>query len=330
MKRTKLNLKGLALALVLLPVLSLSQGAYAAIGDEGQIEGGDIYRPSNVTDGTGFVDPTSADACEVLRYRIRIHNPGPSFLSNVNVKVDLPSDVSTSNTSTAIISSTNADPESTSDKAVVNLSSAQSIAYTPGTTQLLDSNRNFVRALPDGLTQGGINIGDQGVSINNIRYVQFDAKVGCPQVINPVYSCDAFAITASKDRKVKIATFTTTAKDGAAFKDATVNWGDSTAVLRDANIVDKEHQYAKDGTYTITATAYFTVNGAEVSAGGPNCVQQVTFKEDQPPKVTPPTTPAAPTKLVNTGAGETLGLFAIVTAAGAFLYRRMLTRSFDQ
>lgn len=46
------------------------------------------------------------------------------------------------------------------------------------------------------------------------------------------------------------------------------------------------------------------------------------------PPVTPPKTPtpAAPTKLVNTGAGSVIGIFAAATAAGAAAYRFVLGR----
>ncbi len=53
------------------------------------------------------------------------------------------------------------------------------------------------------------------------------------------------------------------------------------------------------------------------------------------PPVTPPTTPVTPavvkpTRLVNTGPGEVVGLFAAVTVAGAFGYRTLLSRRLNR
>lgn len=77
---------------------------------------------------------------------------------------------------------------------------------------------------------------------------------------------------------------------------------------------------------------------AGVNAGDLNgsTTEFVTFKAKvtcATPPVTPPVTPPAvvkPTRLVNTGPGEMLGLFAVVTVAGAFGYRTLLSRRLNQ
>jgi uncharacterized repeat protein (TIGR01451 family) len=48
------------------------------------------------------------------------------------------------------------------------------------------------------------------------------------------------------------------------------------------------------------------------------------------PPTTPPATPAAPTALVNTGPGSTIALFAVATAAGTVMYRRILARRLNR
>ena len=321
-----------ALAVVSVSLLALG-GSASALG-EGQLEGGDIYRVKNVTKNSAFADPGNADKCETVQYKVRFHNPGPGVVTNVNVKVDLPQGPSTQNVSTVTATSASAQPNSRTDTATLNLASSLKVDYMSGSTELLDTNNAVIRSLPDGITTGGINVGDVGVSLNEIKFVQFKAKTECPVIITPAYSCDAFSITSDVNRTVKVSTFTTTATNGAVFKNAVVDWGDNSAQLTDANIIGKSHQYAKDGTYTITATPHFTVNGEDKTAVGPNCVKQVTFKGDKP--VTPetpqtPQTPATtqPTTLVNTGPGEVMALFATVTAAGAAIYRRLLTRSLN-
>ncbi len=147
----------------------------------GQIEGGNIYRVKNVTKNIDFTDPVTADACDVLMYKVRIHNPGPDVLTNVNVKATLSNVAATSNTSLLTVSSTSAYPTGVSDTAVVNLSSSRSINYLAGSTQLLDANGGVMRSLPDGIIGSGVNIGNVGVSINEKRFVQFQAKVACPE-----------------------------------------------------------------------------------------------------------------------------------------------------
>lgn len=343
----------LTAALLVVPAIAILSPVYAA--NEGQIEGGDIYRIRNVTKNTDFTDPANADKCEKVQYKVRIHDPGPGALSQVQVKVTLPGGAATSNVSTVVVSSQNANPPSTSDTATLNLSSALAVTYIPGSTQLLDPNGSVISALPDGITQGGINIGNVGVSIDQRRYVQFMANTDCPQppppppVVTPVFKCEQLVVAVNADRMVTITKFTTTAINGAVFKNADINWGDGTPVLTTATVVGQTHQFDrnKDATYTISATARFMVNGADVTANGPQCSQSVTFKAQQPPVVTPPppvevppvvtpppatpagsVTPASPTTLVNTGPGSIIVIFTVATIIGMlahhwFVGRRM-------
>ncbi|MEK7561959.1 MAG: hypothetical protein AAB541_03810 [Patescibacteria group bacterium] len=168
----------LATALAVVPIIAFAAPALAV--GEGQIESGDIYRIKNITKNIDFVDPANADSCNLLEYKVRIHDPGPGFLTNVNVWVDLPSGADTNNISTIVVSAQNANPLSTFDTATLNLSSAQGVSYVNGTTQLLDASGNVIQNLPDGITQAGIAIGNVGVSFNNRKYVQFQARVSCP------------------------------------------------------------------------------------------------------------------------------------------------------
>jgi len=170
--------KSIALTALVLPVVAFTGIAGAA--SEGQIEGGDIYRVRNVTKNTDFTDPASADKCEVVQFKVRIHNPGPGGLTSVTVRASLPTAAATTHTSTVEVSAINADPSYTTDTASVNLSSAQGIKYVNGSTQLLDAHNGFIKNLPDGITASGVNIGNVGVSTEEKRYVQFQAKVDCP------------------------------------------------------------------------------------------------------------------------------------------------------
>jgi hypothetical protein len=168
-----------AVTLVVLATGILGTGNAFAAGT-GQINGGNIYRIKNLTQNTAFANPATANACDTLQYRARLFNPGSGDLSNVMAEVSLSNEVGTSNTSTIMFTSTNADPVTTSAQATVNLTSAQSVSYVKGSAQLLDSDTNFVKSLPDSITQmrSGVNVGN--LTASQLEFVQFQAKVNCP------------------------------------------------------------------------------------------------------------------------------------------------------
>lgn len=156
----------------------------------GQIEGGDIYRVKNVTKGTDFSDPTSATCNETVQFKVRIHNPGPSAIDNVKVVATLPNAVATSHVSRVTVSSTNADPLSTSDTATVNLDKAAVLSYVAGSTELLDARGSKVSTLNDAITGAGVTIGKVGVSVDEKRFVQFSAKINCPEAPKNIEVCE--------------------------------------------------------------------------------------------------------------------------------------------
>ena len=78
------------------------------------------------------------------------------------------------------VTADNANPAVTTDTAGVNLSKAGSLAYVSGSTELLDAHNSKLKTLPDGILSSGVNIGSVGVSTEQKRYVQFEAKTNCP------------------------------------------------------------------------------------------------------------------------------------------------------
>ncbi len=144
----------------------------------------------------------------------------------------------------------------------------------------------------------------------------------CKPTPNPKYSCDLLTVTKGDNRKIT-ASVAYTGTNGATLKTVTYNFGDgSTPLTTDKTSVS--YQYAKDGTYAVTATLTFSVNGADkTGVTSAACAQSVTFTTPTPP-VTPPVTP--PSELPNTGAGNVIGIFAAVVAVATVGYRLFLSR----
>jgi hypothetical protein len=274
----------------------------------GQIQGGNIYRIQNITQKTDFANPATANACDELEYSAQLHNDDYQTLNSIVVTVTLPSTVGTSNVSTLKTQASNGDPSSTTATATLKLTSAQSVSFVNGTTELLDAKGNLIKMLPNGITQGGVNIGNLAGS--TIEYVNFEAKVSCPTPpAQPVYTCDQLSVSEPATKQIQ-ADVQYTAKNGATFQNVTYNFGDGSTPLTTTN-TSTTYTYAQYGTYNVTATVAFEVNGSSQTATSANCAKTVSF-----------TTPA-PTQLVNTGpsAGGLIGLFGVVTVAGTVAHR---------
>jgi hypothetical protein len=264
---------------------------------------------------------------------------------NTSMTVLLPRTNATTAFAAASISADNANPGTVSDTVDFNGANPFTMAfdqtqpvqmtYRPnGAGDFVTSTLHAASFTNDHVLTA--NFGDWHGCFNYAALVTMTVVVHMPTTpppVTPTYTCDAFNITADVNRNVKVTTFNTSQTNGAVFKNGVINWGDNSANTTSTNLVGQTHQYAKDGTYTIQATAHFTVNGEDVTAAGVNCSKQVTFSTTKPPVVVPPTTPpttptppATPTTLVNTGAGSVMGMFAAATIAGATMYRRILTR----
>jgi uncharacterized repeat protein (TIGR01451 family) len=147
----------------------------------GQIEGGNIYRVKNVTQNSAFADPATGTCGDTMQFRVRIHNPGPEEINNVHVAATLPATESKSHSSTVTVSASDA-PDVITDTAGVNLDKAGKLSYVSGSTDLLDPNGNKLQTLSDGIVAGGVNLPTAiGVSNEQMRLVQFSAKVNCEE-----------------------------------------------------------------------------------------------------------------------------------------------------
>jgi LPXTG-motif cell wall-anchored protein len=151
-------------------------------GSPGQLEGGSIvYKVKDVTQNGSYASSINAKACDVLEYSIDLHNTDYGQLTNIMVNATLPS----SGTSNLTATPDSGASAGTSGTVNVNLGSAQGITYEAGTTELFDGSGNLVKTLPDGITSGGINVGDLNGSTG--EFVNFKAEVNCPSTpVTPV------------------------------------------------------------------------------------------------------------------------------------------------
>jgi len=139
-----------------------------------------------------------------------------------------------------------------------------------------------------------------------------------------VTTCDMLTLTptAVKTGEKVTAKVNFTATNGATFKSAVVNFGDSSANVNSASngTFSVDHTYTVANTYDVTAVLKFMVNGQEVTASDANCKAKITVT------TTPPAVLPAATELPNTGSGAIAGIFALTTLAGATLHNVVARR----
>lgn len=299
-------------------------------------------------DNAAYVDALNNACDNGTKFDVRtyIHNgadpsgndSGKSVAHNVAVAMNAP--LNSTNDSFkfgSTISASNA--ASVSDTATLHCNNGQTkLTLVPGSVHVYSKSYGW-NGLGDGAVNGSTKVGSPVMGSGDqlscwdfrivVVYQVTVQKVEKPQV---TAQCDMLNIVASEDRKVKVSQFKFT-NVNASVKNVVLNWGDNSpsVTLTDTNqVVGQSHQYANNGTFVVTAVVTFAVAGqADITSGGAGtaCAQQVTFNENKPPVVVPPTTPPAqPTTLVNTGAGSVAGIFAAATAAGAAGYRYMLGR----
>lgn len=131
----------------------------------------EMLKMYNVTRGdTAWADPITASINDRVAYMVYYHNGVvDSVAHDTSVRVDFPHDSRNPMPATSWIWS--AETAAISDTvingaivgnsgATLNLPSAGRVEYVSGSTKLFDNEGHFVRQLPDGITNTGINIGD--------------------------------------------------------------------------------------------------------------------------------------------------------------------------
>lgn len=290
--------------LSLLAVLFCAIPTYALAS--GKIEFGDIFRARNITTNGEFADSTTATCGQTVQFRVRIHNPGPDPLENVSVvAAPLSTAEATSFTSSVTVNAANlGDQEAVTDTASVNLDKAGTIAYVPGSTELLDHNGGVMQALGDGIFTSGVNIGSVGVSTQQKRFVQFKAVINCQEtppencdvpgkehldkddpdckedVVEPEYICNALNV--QKTGRTEFQFTTDYSIKNTTFSNITyVIIGEGVNDTKVSNASDGGLYYNQiiPGTYTVKATLN-TTDGKSTSVG---CTKTFTVEEEEVP-----------------------------------------------
>lgn len=183
-----------AAALAVIPVLAFTTVSAGAIG---QVGAGDIYRVRNVTTNGEFANTTTATCNQEVQFRVRIHNSGPDTITNVKVKATLYGQDTTNHGSEVTVSADNLiNGDAVTDVAGVTTDKSASISYVTGSTQLLGYAETgpspVLRGLPDGIVEGGVNIGSVEPLTPATRSVQFKAKFNCdtPEPPKDIQVCE--------------------------------------------------------------------------------------------------------------------------------------------
>ncbi|TAM57168.1 MAG: DUF11 domain-containing protein [Rhodanobacter sp.] len=124
------------------------------------------------------------------------------------------------------------------------------------------------------------------------------------------FQCTQLDVALNGNRKIT-AHVEYSVSGGASLNNVRYDFGDATTpLLTDQTTVD--HTYAQDGNYTIQATLSFNLPNSQTGTSA--CSKSITITT---PTVTPAvTSKTPPTQLPNTGAGDIIGLFTGVSAAG--------------
>lgn len=291
------------------------------------VPGVSIHKYVRAIGTTNWLTSMDAKPGDTVQYMIAYKNIGNSTENHVVVRDNLPPN-------TTLVPGTTYLKNTTYPNGLGQLSSSDAVAsngiditnYAPGGAAYVTFDVTMPTA--DKLTCGNNTFRNVGVVDWNggEYYNTADVNINKTCAATPAYSCNAFDVTADNaGRTVTISNFQQSSSNGATFTNAVINWGDNSSALTTNNVVGQTHSYSANGTYVLTATAHFSVNGQDVTAPTTSCTKTVTFSS-QPPAVTTASVQTPPTTLVNTGPGQVIGLFAAVSVVGAFAHRFYLAR----
>ena len=165
-------MKKLALFVAAIAAIPALLGASVFADSPGQLSNGtNNYKVRNVTKNGEYSQSIAATCGETVKYSITLSNSDFGLLKDLTVKANIASGAISA-------SATNASNETTSvsGNAKVNLDKG-TLAYIPGSTVRITSDGKTSTPQADGITAGGVNVGNLNGS--TAIFVQFQAKVEC-------------------------------------------------------------------------------------------------------------------------------------------------------
>ncbi len=160
-------------ALLVSPVFADSPGQLS--------NGANNYKVRNVTTNGDYSQHVAAACGDTVKYSVTLANSDYGLLKNLTVKANLGSGVIS-----ASATNTEGNMTSVSGSATVALAKG-SLQYVPGSTVRITSDGTKTTNLSDGVTNGGVNVGDLNGSTQ--IFVQFQAKVNCPTPPKQIQVC---------------------------------------------------------------------------------------------------------------------------------------------
>ncbi len=145
---------------------------------------------------------------------------------------------------------------------------------------------------------------------------------------SPAAQCTSLQVAVNQNDMTNInATVNFEAQNGAVLQNVVFDFGDGT-ILPASTQTSASHTFSQSGTFTIKATLTFSSNSQPVS---PSVCQAIVSVATPSPTPTPPATTttsvtpaAAPTTLVNTGPGDDIAIFGLVTVVSTLAYRQYI------
>lgn len=171
-----------AATVAVLPVLAFSAPVFA--GSPGQLGGGNSLEAKNVTTGSAYSDTTTATCNDTVQFSMVLGNTQWGSLSNVTLKVSLPSQ---GGVSTATATTDLGGNSGTTDTTSVTLTSGATQSLVNGTTTLSDGSGHVLKTLPDTITTTGVNVGT--ILGSTTEVVHFQSKVKCETQPKTIQVC---------------------------------------------------------------------------------------------------------------------------------------------
>ncbi len=140
---------------------------------------------ADLTRRSSFQNHQRAQACDLLQYRVRIYNPGPGDLSNVRISASVNTITRYSHiVPTITVYTPNGAITEVSFQATIDLPTAQTQAFVPYSTQMLNSAGQVIKSsaeksLEDGITASGYGINIGAVDVGVTEYILFRTELSC-------------------------------------------------------------------------------------------------------------------------------------------------------